>query len=167
MHSVHLFLRYFNLLYLDFSFQSSFFFKEIIKKLKISLKEPLRMLENSILDLANKYQYSYVKLENDKFTLNINELSINIDKIENQVYLTSSISQCPQEKKEQLFTYLMKANLLGMGTGNGTIGLDINEKFLTLTYIIAYEEFDKTFKERIEDFVNYLLFWDKEIKNFR
>jgi len=71
------------------------------------------------------------------------------------------------QKKEEAFIYLMKANLLGQGTGNQVLGLDPEEKTLTLSCIIPYDMDYREFKERIEDFVNYLDYWRLEVKNLQ
>ena len=70
---------------------------------------------------------------------------------------------CPQKNREDLFISLGQANLLGQGTGGCAIGLDANEKFLTLSLVLAYEINYSTFKERFESFVNYVIYWKEEI----
>jgi hypothetical protein len=80
--------------------------------------------------------------------------------------LQAQICPCPQKKKEDLFIYLMRANLLGQGAGGARIGLDPDEKFLTLSLGLPYELNYQTFKETIEDFVNYLIYWQNEIGKF-
>ncbi len=65
--------------------------------------------------------------------------------------------------KETLFIYLMKANFIGQGTGGGVIALDPDEKFLTLSLIIPYEVNYRIFRDRLEDFINYLEFWKSEL----
>jgi len=62
---------------------------------------------------------------------------------------------------------LMKANLLGQGTGEQAIGLDHEEKSLTLSCIIPYDINYKEFKEKIEDFVNYLDYWRLESEKMK
>jgi hypothetical protein len=123
------------------------------------------MLENIIKELSNNFNYSYNKESEDNFIIIISdEICINISKIEEEIYFYSPITSCPEDKKEEIYTYIMKANLLGQGTGNATIGLDNNEKFLTLSYVMPYEEDYTIFKEKVEDFVNFLIFWKEEIK---
>ena len=59
--------------------------------------------------------------------------------------------------------YLMKANLLGQGTGGATLAMDENENFLTLSLVLPYDMNYKTFKDALEDFANYLDFWKAEL----
>jgi hypothetical protein len=80
--------------------------------------------------------------------------------------LHAKITLCPNTKKEDLFIYLMRANLLGQGAGGARIGLDPDEKFLTLSSGLPYEMNYQTFKETIEDFANYLIYWRDEVAKF-
>ncbi len=89
-----------------------------------------------------------------------------LQEMDQGVYFHATIIACPQIKKEDLFLYLMRANLLGRGTGGTSIGLDPQEKFLTLSRSLAYELNYTEFKEKLEDFVNYLLYWRGEIEKF-
>ncbi|NGX48555.1 MAG: hypothetical protein K940chlam5_00143 [Candidatus Anoxychlamydiales bacterium] len=105
------------------------------------------------------------KLEKDKsFIIEITkEIEVKIFDLDPGFYFLTNIANCPNEKKEDLFIYLMRANLLGQGTGRSRIGMDMEEKFLTLSYLIDYEVNYIEFKEKLEDFVNYINFWKKEI----
>ena len=123
--------------------------------------------ETLIEDFAEKLEVHYTKIDPNTFNLNISDdiqiKTIGIPSLK-QIYFYSNITACPTEKRELIFTHLMKANLLGDGTGGATIGLDNDEKFLTLSYVMPYESNYENFKEQLEDFVNYLLFWEEEIK---
>ena len=126
------------------------------------------MLEDMVIELTKNYDYNYNKIEDSEFVIKVtDEVQINVIKLGYDLYLKTQIVPCPEEKKEELFTYLMKANLLGEGTGKSAIGLDNNEKFLTLSYVMPYEEEYKKFKDTFEDFVNYLFYWEEEIKKFQ
>lgn len=92
------------------------------------------------------------------------DTALSLKELDPGIYLTSPLILCPADKKESLFIHLMKANFLGMGTGEAVIGLDNEEKFLTLSRTIPYDINYKSFKEAIEDFVNYLDFWQQEVK---
>lgn len=94
------------------------------------------------------------------------DIELLIQEFDNHAFVSSKIQKCPLEKKEELFIQLMEANLLGQGTGNSAIGLDPEEKFLTLSLILPYELNYTLFKETVEDFVNYLFFWREKIDTF-
>ena len=82
---------------------------------------------------------------------------------ENKLYILT----CPLNKREEVFMYLMKANLLGQGTGGSIIGLDRDEKFLTLCLVLPYDMKYKVFKDALEDFTNYLDFWKNELSCYQ
>lgn len=77
--------------------------------------------------------------------------------------LQAVVCPCPRGRKEEIFIYLMRANLLGQGTGGAALGIDQDEKFLTLSLGLPYELNYKTFKESVEDFINYLIYWREEV----
>jgi len=81
--------------------------------------------------------------------------------------LVSSIGSLPNQNKEELLIYLMKANFLGQGTGEQIIGMNPDEKFLTLSRSITYEINYQKFKEILEDFTNYLIYWNGEVKRMQ
>jgi hypothetical protein len=60
----------------------------------------------------------------------------------------------------------MRANLLGQGTGKCRIGLEPQEKLLTLSLGLPYEMKYPTFREKVEDFINYVIYWREEIAQF-
>ena len=82
------------------------------------------------------------------------------------VYLRCVIAPNIGSADETFYMYLMKANFLGQGTGGGTLTLDPEEKFLTLINLIPYEVNYKIFRDKLEDFVNYIEYWQKEVKNY-
>lgn len=94
------------------------------------------------------------------------DVQVILQDLEPGVAMQAKICPCPLKKREDLFIYLMRANLLGQGTGNARIGLDSGEKFLTLSSGLPYEMNYSIFKENLEDFVNYLLYWREEIAKF-
>ena len=82
-------------------------------------------------------------------------------------YFHCNLAKCLEKKREAFFTHIMRANLLGQATGKARIGLDKEEKFLTLSYNIDYEITYIEFKELIEDFVNYINYWRDEITKYK
>jgi hypothetical protein len=82
------------------------------------------------------------------------------------VSMSAEIAICPKKQKEDLFMYLMRANLLGQGTGGARIGLDKDEKHLTLSLGLPYELNYGAFKEAFEEFVNHVVYWRNELMKF-
>ncbi len=75
----------------------------------------------------------------------------------------SQIGECPSKNREDFFLLMMRANFLGQGTGKSVIGMDQEEKYLTLSSYIPYEMEFKKFKETVEDFVNFIDYWKEEL----
>lgn len=91
------------------------------------------------------------------------DLTISFKEIDPGVFLFARLGPCPKQKREELFIYLMKANFLGQGTGGGAIGMDPEEKFLTLSLVLPYDVNYRLFKEAVEDFANFTDYWKKEL----
>ena len=81
------------------------------------------------------------------------------------IYMTSDIAPFVEYPSEDLFIFLAKANYLGQGTGGAVIALDPDETVLTLSLLISYEINYKTFRDKLEEFFNYLSYWREELKN--
>jgi hypothetical protein len=87
---------------------------------------------------------------------------IQIIKAENQTHLVAPVTPLPKKEKEAFLIKLMEANFLGQGTGGSVLGLQEDESFLTLSLDLPYEINYTSFKEAIEEFVNYLEYWKTE-----
>jgi hypothetical protein len=62
----------------------------------------------------------------------------------------------------------MKRNFISKKIANSRIGLDKEEKFLTLSCHIDYEIIKYTvFKEKLEDFINFVSYLQKEIEQHK
>ncbi|MDP1608569.1 MAG: type III secretion system chaperone [Chlamydiales bacterium] len=94
------------------------------------------------------------------------DVKIHFKELDPGIALQTMISPCPEERKEEFFMLLMRANFLGQGTGGARIGLDKQEKFLTLSLGLPYELEYSSFKQYVEDFVNYLTYWREKIAEF-
>jgi len=104
------------------------------------------------------------KEETGRYTLAFPEqLKVSITKLDPGYLFFSNLGACPKERREELFMCLMKANFLGQGTGGGVIGLDKEEKNLTLSLNLPYELKYKEFKEAVEDFANFVDYWKGEL----
>ena len=121
-----------------------------------------------ITELCQELGLDMPKTDRTKsFLLAINpQLAVTIRECPPGFALQSIAAPCPNKKKEDLFIYLMRANFLGQGTGGARIGLDADEKLLTLSYGFPYEMNYQGFKESIEDFVNYVVYWREEVAKF-
>lgn len=93
-------------------------------------------------------------------------MDIAISDLDPGIGFKARLAPCPTSRREECFTYLMRANLLGQGTGNSRLGLSEDEKDLTLSLGLPYELDYPTFKETLEDFVNHLVYWQNAIADF-
>lgn len=104
-------------------------------------------------------------LDEQKFQhLRIGSFNIAIKELEPGYYLCSEIGPLPKNKEEEFLMLAMKANFLGQGTGGSTIGLKENESSLTLSLHLPEEMPYRGFKDYLEEFINYLDYWTKTIK---
>ncbi|MCB1107520.1 MAG: type III secretion system chaperone [Chlamydiia bacterium] len=105
------------------------------------------------------------KDKNGCYQLKINpSIDILMKALEPGVFIYAKMLPIPKEgNKEALFIHLMKANLLGQGTGGAAIGIDEGEKFFTLSLSLPFEVNYKTFHENLEDYLNYIDYWKEEI----
>ena len=95
------------------------------------------------------------------------DLAISLKDLSPGFAIVAKLGSIQSPNQEELFIYLMKANFLGQGTGEQIIGIDPDEKFLTLSYSISYEINYPKFKEILEEFVNYLIYWKGEVKRMQ
>lgn len=123
------------------------------------------MLRENLEKLCKELSIEPVpKINEEKvYPFRIGDELIQLRDLDPGVAMQAQICPCPQKKKEELFIYLMRANLLGQGTGGARIGIDPDEKFLTLSLGLPYEMNYQIFKETVEDFVNYVIYWRNEV----
>lgn len=125
------------------------------------------MLREFLEKLCTELAINTPKLNERKvYPLSLGKEFIAIRDLDPGIALHAQICEAPKKKKEDLFIYLMRANLLGQGTGGTRIGLDPDEKFLTLSFGLPYELNYQKFRETIEDFVNYVIYWREEVTKF-
>ena len=102
-----------------------------------------------------------------EMTVQWSSTQLHFKKLSAGLAMRAHITTCPVDQREELFLHLMQANFLAQATGGATIGLDAEEKFLTLSLGVPYELSYRTFKERLELFLNYLDYWRKEIEKLK
>ncbi len=127
------------------------------------------MLEHIFHDLEKHLGLKPIKDEKSPlgpYCLPINEtLSVWVKELDPGALFKTVISPLSLNlDKETLFSYLMKANYIGQGTGGAIIALDPEEKILTLSLIMPYEVNYRIFRDRLEEFINYLEFWKSELE---
>ena len=126
------------------------------------------MLESILADLEKHLGLKAIKGSKEMssfYQLDINQKTqIWVKDLNPGVFFRTTIAHLPSNNLEDLFIYLSKANFLGQGTGGAVISIDPSEIYLTLSHHIPYEMNYKMFRDKLEDFVNYLDFWKEEIQ---
>jgi len=128
------------------------------------------MLESILADLEKHLEIPAVKGKNESegyYLLQINEsMEVWVKDLNPGIFLQTIIAPIIRTSdQEDFFIYLMKANFLGQGTGGGVLSIDPEEKYIYLSLCLSYEVNYKTFRDKLEDFINYLDFWRKKLKN--
>jgi hypothetical protein len=127
------------------------------------------MLQDFLQKLCGELAISPVPKLNEKkfYSFRISEeIEAQLRDLDPGVSMTARIASCPSARREDLFIFLMRANLLGQGTGGARIGMEGGDKFLTLSLGLPYEMNYQTFRETLEDFINYLIYWREEVAKF-
>ncbi len=119
-------------------------------------------------ELAQKFNFT-AELEKDPqgfYRLEINEKTVLLLK-ENNFGLTckSDITPIASDDNEDLLTLLMRANFTGQGTGGAILCLNpTGQKLLLQNHVFGDLNY-KEFKEKIEEFVNYLNYWKTRVSD--
>lgn len=103
--------------------------------------------------------------ENKFYLLDLDDgLSVRYTDLNPGVYLVSTLGPLAQKNRETTLVSLMHLNLFGNGTGGAVIGYDEEINLLTFSQAVAYRVEFEEFKNILEDFINYVDYWRKELK---
>lgn len=80
--------------------------------------------------------------------------------------LSSTLTKCPKNQEEELYSAALLANLFGNGTDRCLLGLDTEGNQLTLSREIDYNIEYKEFRDILEDFINTAEFWRDEARAY-
>jgi len=118
------------------------------------------MLKNILPTLCQELNVEIPPLNEQNYhALQLGSLKIDMKDLSPGYYWTSDLRPIPKEKREDFLMLIMKANFLGQGTGGASIGLKEDESCLTLSLSLPYEMNYKEFKDRLEEFTNYVDYW--------
>ncbi len=96
------------------------------------------------------------------FTLRT-DLLVKLFDIQPGIVMQGELATMPVHGQESLVLLLMRANLLGQGTGGGVLGLAPNLETVLLTSHFPYDMSYREFHAHFEDFANYMVYWREEI----
>jgi len=120
-------------------------------------------LKQLLLDL--ELEPTVEKSRENFYSLKLPQISeIQLKKLDPGFYFKTTVGPTPEKRKEDFLGLLLRANYLGQGTRGASLGMSLDEKFLTLSASLSYEMNYKHFKESIEDFVNTTYYWQDELK---
>lgn len=126
------------------------------------------MLENHLKQLSSQFSFP-LNLDQDAegcVYLDIDhQTKLALKELPKGFVCKSDVSLLPPGDQEDLLSLLMRANYIGQGTKGGVLAL--NETAQTIIFIssITHEYNFREFKEKIEEFVNYLNYWKTKIKD--
>jgi hypothetical protein len=94
------------------------------------------------------------------------KIEVTVKALQPGCFFSAAIAPLPEGHGEDLLTHMMSGNLLGMGTGETVLGLNEQGKIATLSQSVTYETTYQEFRDYLEDFVNYVDFWQTEISKY-
>lgn len=131
--------------------------------LSIMLKQFIELLSID-LELSNplspEKDGSYLLLMEPELQISLRENS------ESGITLFTKLGPLPEKNVEEFLQYVMSANLLGKETGGNILGLEREEKNVTLTGLLPAQITYKNFHHLLEDFMNYAESWQLETRQF-
>ena len=124
------------------------------------------MLKHLITELCQQFQLPMNLEINPQgyYEVSVNDTTNLLFKELNPGFSCRSIlAPVPQKPTEDLFILLMKANFLGQGTKGSCIAIDDSVQNFLFTLSVPEEINYRLFKEKLEEFINYLEYWRKRI----
>jgi hypothetical protein len=92
-----------------------------------------------------------------------NDLTASITLREGDFFLQGMLGACPASNAEEFLCTLMHANLFGQGTHGAVIGMSDSGNMLTFSQALPAPPNYPQFKEKLEDFINYLELWQGKV----
>ena len=123
------------------------------------------MLEKLIAQFTEEFSLEDPLLpgEDKRYHLSFeDDVEIDLWAKDDRIRLKSEIGEIPSKQTDTFILKVLEANLFGMGTRDGVIGLAEDGKLLTLSLELEYTIGYKEFKEKLEDFISVIDFWRKE-----
>lgn len=123
------------------------------------------MMDRYLSQLAIELDLSEPSKDRTQINLILNPtLTITLKELDPGLLFFSLLNPLPTTKKEAIFQFAMQANFLGQGTGGAVLGIDEDEKFLTLSLDLPYDMNYQEFRNALSDFANYVDYWKEQIK---
>lgn len=92
------------------------------------------------------------------------ETRITISNVEEGFFFHGTVAPPPSDNREVLFEELLEGNLFAKGTFGSTMGLTEDSQMLTLTEMVSPEVSYDEFRDKFEDFLNTVKYWQSFAK---
>jgi len=133
----------------------------------VQLKEKgsVRMLHDHLVALFKEMGIEGAVIPRDSVTISLEfeGKEIVVTDTPPGMEISATICAVPEEEQEILFTKLLRGNFLGQTTRRARLGLDEEASYVVLLVAIPMIRSYREFRDTIEDFVNVLSFWSKEL----
>jgi len=93
------------------------------------------------------------------------ETRITVSQTDEGLYFFSNVFAPPNTDKENFFMDVLEGNLFAQGTFGATLGLNETATMLTLSEVVSDEVSFNEFKDKFEDFLNTVKYWQDFAKN--
>lgn len=101
--------------------------------------------------------------EMTSYELDVEGITVTLTDNPPGLQMSAILCDTPQDNQEEVFTKLLRGNFLGQATRRAALGLDESGThivvFANIHAIRSYREFH----DALEDFVNVITFWKKEL----
>ena len=97
------------------------------------------------------------------FSFEVGGVSITLTDKAPGLDLSSNLGELNPEKPEEAYTKLLMGNFLGLASKRACLGLDEIGKNLLIQASIPTVRSYREFRDAVEDFVNTIVFWKKEL----
>lgn len=91
------------------------------------------------------------------------DIEVLLEEKDKSIFLKGIIGPLPVSEPDLWIVKFLEANLFGMGTRGAVIGLDSEEKNVSLAHQIPSQSTFETFKETLKDFVSTIAYWKEKI----
>lgn len=124
------------------------------------------MFHDHLIKLLKELSIEGITVSRDasSFTLMVDDVAVELKDTSPGLQLSASLGECPQEQEGSVFSKMLRGNFLGQATKQARLGLDESGKNALLLATIPTIRSYRDFRDAVEDFVNSVIFWKKEIK---
>jgi hypothetical protein len=105
--------------------------------------------------------------EGEGYSLLLDETRLTISEASSGFQLDANLGELPHDQQENFFSKMLRGNLFFQATGGSVLGLNDMGTHIMLRYYFPYKASYRDFKERLEDFINTIDFWKKEVENHK